>query len=251
MKILVALKQVPDSETPIKVGADGISLDLDEVKWTVDPCDENALEEALRIKETRGAEVVAVSVGGDRAVELLRKALALGADRAVLIRAAETGAPLVLAKVLAAYAQSEGFELLLLGQIGIGGDHGAVAPMLAERLGLPQVTAVTRLEWVGGGFRAERETENGTESVEGTLPALITAQRGLNVPRYPTLKGIIGARKKPLDEWKAPHVEPATRICALATAPSRPGGRRLEGDAPSQAAQLARLLQDGIRALKP
>ncbi|WP_005037283.1 electron transfer flavoprotein subunit beta/FixA family protein [Holophaga foetida] len=249
MKILVALKQVPDTETKIKVAADGRSLDPIDVKWITNPYDENAMEEALRIKEAQGAEVVAVSVGGERTREMLRNALALGADSAVLIRALETGDPLSVARHLAAYAQGKGFDLLLLGHMGFGGDNGAVGPMLAELLGLAQATVVTRLELGEGCFRAEREAEGGTEVIEGSLPAVITTQRGLNEPRYPTLKGIIGAKKKPLEELEGTATEAAISISAIALPPARPEGRKLEGNAAAQAAALLQLLREEAKVI--
>lgn len=249
MKILVALKQVPDTETKIKVAADGKSLDLADVKWITNPYDENAMEEALRIKEAKGAEVVAVSVGEDRAKEMLRSALALGADSAVLIRSLETADPLSVARTLAVYAQDKGFDLLLLGQMGFGGDHGAVGPMLAELLGLAQATVVTRLELDERTFRAEREAEGGTEVIQGSLPAVITTQRGLNEPRYPTLKGIIGAKRRPLEELEGSSLEASIGISSLTLPPPHPVGRRLEGLAASQTAALIQLLRDEAKVI--
>ena len=138
MKILVALKQVPDTETKIKVAADGKSLDGSDVKWIVSPYDEYALEEALRLRESAGAEVTAVSVGGDKAKDVLRNALALGVDTAVLVRSEQTGDPLAIARILAAFAEGKGFDLVFLGNKGFGGDNASVGPMLAELMGVAQ-----------------------------------------------------------------------------------------------------------------
>src|SRR5512142_810897 len=191
MKILVAIKQVPDTETKIKVAGDGRSLDPADVKWITSPYDEYAIEEGLRLKESKGAEVVAVSVGDEKAKDVLRNALALGVDQAVLLKSTETGDPLSVAKALAAFAEGKGFDLLLFGNKGFGSDNGAVGAMVAERLGLAQAGLVTKLELGEGTFRAEREGDAGTEIIEGALPAVITAQRGLNDPRYASLKGIM------------------------------------------------------------
>ena len=249
MKILVALKQVPDTETKIKVGPDGRSLDPADVKWITSPYDEYGLEEALRLKEAKGAEVTAVSVGEEKAKDVLRNALALGADAAVLLKSTETGDPLAVAKTLAAYAEGKGFELFLFGNKGFGSDNGAVGAMVAELLGLSQANLVTKLELSEGTFRAEREGDGGTEVVEGSLPVVITAQRGLNEPRYASLKGIMAAKKKTIEEVDGPSVAPAMAVSALALPPARPEGRRLEGDAATQASALLGLLRDEAKVL--
>lgn len=249
MKILVALKQVPDTETKIKVGADGRSLDPADVKWITSPYDEYALEEGLRLKESKGAEVTAISVGPEKAKDILRNALALGADAAVLIKSTEGGDPLATAKLLAAYAEGKGFDLLLFGNKGFGEDNGAVGTMAAELMGLAQANLVTKLELGEGTFRAEREGDGGTEVIEGSLPAVITAQRGLNEPRYASLKGIMAAKKKPIEEVEGAPVGATLTVSALALPPTRPEGRRLEGDAAAQASALLGLLRDEAKVL--
>jgi electron transfer flavoprotein beta subunit len=249
MKILVALKQVPDTETKIKVGADGRSLDPADVKWITSPYDEYALEEGLRLKESKGAEVTAISVGSEKAKDVLRNALALGADAAVLVKSSETGDPLAVSKLLAAYAEGKGFDLLLFGNKGFGEDNGAVGAMTAELLGLAQANLVTKLELGEGSFRAEREGDGGTEVIEGSLPAAITAQRGLNEPRYASLKGNMAAKKKPIEEVEGAAVTASLTLSALALPPARPEGRRLEGDAAAQASALLELLRDEAKVL--
>jgi electron transfer flavoprotein beta subunit len=244
MKILVALKQVPDTETKIKVAADGKSLDPADVKWITSPYDEYALEEALRLKESKGAEVVAVAVGDDKAKDVLRNALALGSDQAVLVKAAEAGDPLAVGKALAAYAKDKGFDLLLFGNKGFGSDNGAVGPIVAELLGLGHAGLVTKLELSEGSFRAEREGDAGTEVVEAALPAVITAQRGLNDPRYASLKGIMAAKKKPIEEIEAPAVSASAVVSALALPSARPEGKKVE-----DAAALVALLRDEAKVL--
>jgi len=249
MKILVALKQVPDTETKIKIASDGKSLDPADIKWITSPYDEYALEEALRLKESAGAEVTAVSVGGDKGKDILRGALALGADLAVLVKAEETGDPLAVAHILAAYAEGKGFDLVFLGNKGIGGDNASVGPMLAELMGVAQANVVTRLDVGDGTFRAEREGDAGTEIIEGALPAVITAQRGLNDPRYANLKGIMAAKKKPIEEVEGVPYPSEVATVSLALPPARPEGRRLEGDAAAQAALLLSLLRDEAKVL--
>ena len=249
MKILVALKQVPDTETKIKVAADGKSLDLGDAKWITSPCDEYALEEALRLKESAGAEVTAVTVGSDKAKAVLQSAFALGVQNAVLIKAPDTDDPMAIANALAGYAKGQGFDLILLGNKGFGGDNASVGPMLAELLGLPQANVVVKLELTEGGFRAHREVDAGTEVLEGTLPAVITAQHGLNEPRYANLKGIMAAKKKVIEEVEG--VAEAARVTVVTLEPpaARPEGRRLEGDAAAQAAGLLAALRDEAKVL--
>ncbi|HET8716057.1 MAG TPA: electron transfer flavoprotein subunit beta/FixA family protein [Holophagaceae bacterium] len=244
MKILVCLKQVPDTETKVKVAADGKSLDPSDVKWITSPYDEYALEEALRLKESKGAEVTAVTVGDDKAKDILRNAFALGADSAVLLKGDGQGDTLAIASMLAAFAKDKGFDLILSGNKGIGGDNGAVGPMLAELLGVGQANVVVKLELGEGTFRAEREIEGGTEVVEGSLPAVITAQKGLNEPRYASLKGIMAAKKKTIEEVEAAGHAPATGTLSMALPPARPEGRKLEGDAAGQAQALMAALKN-------
>jgi electron transfer flavoprotein beta subunit len=244
MKILVALKQVPDTETKIKVAADGRSLDPADVKWITSPYDEYALEEAIRIKERQGAEVIALSVGGDAVKEVLKNALALGADSAVLLKGDGQGDAFGVAQMIAAYAKDKGFDLILCGNMGIGGDNAAMGPMLAELLGVAQANVIFKLELGEGTFRAEREIEGGSEIVEGSLPAVISAQKGLNEPRYASLKGIMAAKKKTIEEIEAAPVTTGAHISALTLPPQRPAGRKLEGDPAAQANSLLQALKD-------
>lgn len=249
MKILVALKQVPDTETKVKVAADGCSLDPADVKWITSPYDEYALEEGIRLKESVGAEVTVATVGDDKAKDILRNALALGADQAVLLRGDGHGDALAIASLLAAYAKDKGFDLILAGNKGIGGDNAAVGPMVAELMGLAQANVVLKLEIAEGRFKAEREVEGGSEVVEGALPAVVTAQKGLNEPRYASLKGIMAAKKKTIEEVEVSGLAAATAWAALALPPSRPEGRKVEGDAPGMARALMGLLKDEAKVI--
>ena len=244
MKILVTLKQVPDTETKIKVAADGRSLDPADVKWITSPYDEYALEEAIRIKERQGAEVIALSVGGDAVKDVLKNALALGADSAVLLKGEGQRDAFAVAQMIAAYAKDKGFDLILCGNMGIGGDNAAMGPMLAELLDVAQANVVVKLELGEGTFRAEREIEGGSEIVEGSLPAVISAQKGLNEPRYASLKGIMAAKKKTIEEIEAAPVTVGAQISALTLPPQRPAGRKLEGDPAAQAISLLQALKD-------
>lgn len=244
MKILVALKQVPDTETKIKVAADGRSLDPADVKWITSPYDEYALEEAVRIKEAKGAEVTALSVGSDSVKDVLKNALALGADSAVLLKGDGHGDAYAVAQMIAAYAKDKGFDLILCGNKGLGGDNAAMGPMLAELLGIAQANVVVKLEIGEGTFRAEREVEAGSEIIEGALPAVITAQKGLNEPRYASLKGIMAAKKKTIEEVDAAAATAGAQISSLVLPPERAAGRKLEGEPAAQAQALIQALKD-------
>ncbi len=256
MKILVGIKHVPDTETKIKVAPDGVSLDPAGVKWIPSPYDEYAVEAALQIREARGdGEVVLVCAGPEEATATLRQGLAMGADRAVLIRDPrfDRADGLTRARALAAVAKAEPFDLVLLGKQGVGTDESQTAPMLAELLDLPHVTAVSKLELGDGAFTAHREIEGATEVIEGSLPAVLSIDKGINEPRYASLKGIMQAKKKPVDV-KAPvdvGIEDAAfegdakvAWSAMELPPPRTGGRLLEGDVDTQVQELVRALRE-------
>jgi electron transfer flavoprotein beta subunit len=201
VKIAVCVKRVPDTEARIKVGADGQTIDESGVKFVLNPYDEYAVEEALRRKEAAGSgEVVVYSVGGDAAQETIRGALAMGADRGVLLKADRIPPdPLPVARALADELKGGGYDLILFGKLAVDDYQHGTGIMVAELLGLPSVGAVSRLTLEAGTGRAEREIEGGVEVLEFSLPAVLTADKGLNDPRYPALKGIMAAKKKPLE----------------------------------------------------
>jgi electron transfer flavoprotein beta subunit len=249
MRILVALKQVPDTESRIKIADTGCTIDRSDIKWITSPNDEYALEEALRLREAQGVEVTAVSVGGEKARDVLRNALALGVDSAVLVKADVIEDPLATAKTIASFATGKNFDAIFVGHKAYGTDNGCVGQMLAELLGLSHAHAVTRLELSDTSFRAEREGDAGTEVIEGSLPAVITAQRGLNEPRYANLKGIMAAKKKPIEEAECPSVEAAIRVSTMTLPASRGEGKRLDGTAAAQASALIALLRDEAKVI--
>ncbi|MCX6914571.1 MAG: electron transfer flavoprotein subunit beta/FixA family protein [Verrucomicrobia bacterium] len=203
MKILVPLKRVPDPDTRIRVEPDGSAVDLDGVKFAVNPFDSIALEEALRIKEKLGeTEVVVVTIGGQECVEQLRVGLAMGADRALLIRSTDGLDALAIAKVLVAVYRREQPAFVLMGKQAIDDDSNQVGQMLAALLGIGQATFVSKLELTANNSKARcgRETDGGIETVTVKLPAIITSDLRLNEPRYVSLPGIMKAKKKPLEE---------------------------------------------------
>ena len=242
MKILVALKQVPDTETKIKIASDGKSVDLSDIKWITSPYDEYALEEALRLKESQGAEVTAISVGDDKAKTMLQSAFALGVNNAVLLKSDNVDDPMAVAYALAAFAKDKNFDLIFMGNRSFGGDNACVGPVLAELLNMAQANVVTKIEINNNIFTAEREGDSGTEIIEGKLPVVVTAQRGLNEPRYANLKGIIAAKKKVIEEVAAETIAPLITVMSLKLPVIRPSGKNIEGDAATQVATLMELL---------
>lgn len=259
MKIVVLIKQVPDTATQVKIGSDGRQIDTAGITWIVSPYDEFAVEEALRIKEKRGqGEVVAVTLGPDRAKEALRSALAMGCDRAIHVNdPALAGADtLTSARVLAAVVKQEAPQLVLCGRQAIDDDMGAVGAQLAEVLGWPCASWIME-ESVDGdakSVRVGRQVEGGLEVFELPLPAVLSAQKGLNEPRYPTLKGIMGAKKKEIKDVKAADlgvasVTPELSIAALEALPPRPPGRIIPGDVKDAVKELVRALREDAKAI--
>jgi len=227
VKIAVCVKRVPDSEARIKIGADGKSIDETGVKFVLNPYDEIAVEEALRRKEAAGAgEVVIVSLGGAAAQETIRTALAMGADRGILLQVdRQVPDPLVAARVLADELREGGYDLILFGKVAIDDYSHATGTMVGELLGLPSVSAIARLELTDGKGTAEREIEGGIEVVEFSLPAVLTAEKGLNEPRYPALKGIMMAKKKPLEVKQVSLADAGVDVVGITLPPERQEGR--------------------------
>jgi electron transfer flavoprotein beta subunit len=250
VKIAVCIKRVPDTETRIKIAADGRSIDESGVKFVLNPYDEYAVEEALRRKEAAGAgEVVVISLGPDAAQETIRTALAMGADRGVLLKTDQRAVdPLVIARALAAEIKDGGYDLVLFGKLAIDDYHHAVGPMVAELLGLPGVSAAARLELKDGTGTAEREVEGGVEVVEFPLPAVLTADKGLNEPRYPALKGIMAAKKKPLEVKPVTLEAGGLEVMELALPPERKPGR-IVGEGPDAVPALIAALRTEARVL--
>jgi len=247
---IVCIKQVADTETRVKVGSDGKTLDAAGVTWILNPYDEFALEEALRIREKQGAgEVIAISLGNAGVQTALRSALALGADRAIHLRAdGPVSDPLAVARALAAEIRGAGADLVWFGRQAVDDDQAQVGPMVAEILDLPGTTVVAKLELDGTRATVEREIEGGREVVELTLPAVLTADKGLNEPRYASLKGIMAAKKKPIEEKPAQLGEPRLVLVSLELPPPRKGGR-VVGQGVAAVPELLRLLREEARAL--
>jgi electron transfer flavoprotein beta subunit len=250
MNIAVCIKRVPDSETRVKIASDGKSLDAAGVKFVLNPYDEFAVEEALQRKEKAGSGEVAIfCLGPAAAQETIRTALAMGADRGVLLQSDAIPADgFVTAQALAAELKAGTWDLILFGKMAIDDYNQQVGPMVAELLGLPCVTAVAHLDIDGAKGVAEREIEGGIEVVEFPLPAVITADKGLNEPRYPALKGIMAAKKKPLEVKPVQLAAGSITVSALTPPPERKEGK-IVGEGPGAVPELVRLLREEAKVL--
>jgi electron transfer flavoprotein beta subunit len=235
VKILATVKRVPDPETSIKVKPDGSGIVTDNIKWVINPFDEIAVEEALRIKEkVAGSEVVLVSIGAKVVQEQLRTGLAMGADRAILVLTDDALEPLAVARVLAKIIETEKPDIVIMGKQAIDDDSNAAGQMLAELLHWPQATFASKVELAGDHKAATvtREVDGGLETLSFPLPGIVTADLRLNEPRYASLPGIMKARKKELKEIAiadlALDVKPRAQIVKMDPPPKRQAGKKVE-----------------------
>jgi electron transfer flavoprotein beta subunit len=258
MKIIVCVKQVPDTESRIRIAPDGRSIVDSDLNWVVSPFDEYAVEEALRIKEKKGGEVVLVSLGPDRVQSALRNGLAMGADSAVHLKDPlfDTLDTLGTAWALASAIRPLAPDLVLMGQQGVGGDNGQIPGLVAEILDLPQVTMAVKIELGEGKATVEREIEGAHETWETGLPAVISAQKGLNEPRYASLKGIMAAKKKPIQTMdaaalglKEERLTPKVEVAGMDLPPGRAAVKLIEGDPDTQVKELMRLLHEEAKVI--
>lgn len=255
MNIVVVLKQTFDTEEKIVI-QDG-KISEEGVEFIINPYDEYAVEEAIKLKEEHGGEVTVISIGPDRAESALRTALAMGADKAVLVDDESLfGDEFTTAKVLAAVAKKVGFDIILGGQMAVDSGAGQGGPRLAEELGINHVSTAVKLEVNGTSVRVERDVEGDLEVVETSFPVLITAQQGLNEPRYPSLPGIMKAKKKPLERLSADDlglsaedVKAKTEIVDQSLPPKKQAGRILSGELSAQASELVQLLRNEAKVI--
>ena len=249
MDVIVCVKRVPDTETRIRLGGGAISIDPNGVKFIISPYDEYALEAALRTKEAAGAgEVTLLSMGDDATQETLRAGLAMGADKAVLLSGTVTMDGLATAKALAAELSGRSPTLILFGVKAADDDQQQIGPMTATLLGLPCVTGVAAFEVRADKAVCHREVEGGVEVVEVQLPGVVTITKGMYDPRYASLKGIMAAKKKPLELKVAAVAESRLAVQNLAYPPERAAGR-IVGQGPDAAAELVRLLREEANVL--
>ncbi len=260
MNTFVFIKRVPDTESKIRIDHENNCIIEEGLNFVMSPYDEYAVEEALQIRESKGGTVTVFSVGSEESIIILKKALAMGADEAVLIRddAPESYDGLRTARIIAEAIKQKYSEygLILFGKQSMGADNAQVPAMVAEMLGLPQVNVITQLELEGNTGSALREIEGASEKVTVPLPAVVSAQKGLNEPRYETLKGIMMAKRKQIpvittaelglsDEQLAPQLT----IVRMETPPAREAGKIVEGDAAETAQQLVDFLHEEAKVI--
>lgn len=250
MKIAVCIKRTPDSESRFKIASTGTDIDTAGLKFDVDDFASYAVEVALQLNEKQGpGETVVVAVGPDTVQETLRKAMSMGADRAIQLKADfQPLDGLAVAKAIAAELKGGGYDLILFGKHAFDTSAGVVGTAVAELLGVPGVTAVSKLDIANGKGIARREIEGAGEIVEFALPAVITIDEGIARPRYPSLKGIMGAKKKPLETKPAQLGTIRVSVKLMELPPDRPPGRII-GEGAAAVPELVRLLQTEAKVI--
>lgn len=258
MRIFCLIKHVRDTETRIKVVEEGKKLEFIGDNKIISPYDEFALEEGLKLKEKFGGEVIALTVGDDDATKSLRQAMAMGADSSILVRDPlfNNLDPLSTAKVITKILEKEKFDLILAGKHGVGDDNQAVPSMVGAFLEIPVITVVVSLEIENNKAKAKREIEGGLEIVSASLPAVITCQKGLNEPRYPSLKGIMAAKKKEVKIYtnkdlslEVSGFDKGLLFKGYIEPPPRPKGKIIEGDPKDAAKELVKLLHEEAKVI--
>lgn len=257
MNIYVLLKRTFDTEEKIIV-SNGVISD-ENAQFVINPYDEYAVEEGIKLKEAHGGTVTVVCVGNNDCEKEIRTSLAMGADKAVLINVeddVENRDQFTTAKVIAAYLAEQSPDIIIGGNVAIDNGTGQVGPRVAELLDIPCVTTITKIELEGTNVTVERDVEGDTEVITTTLPLLVTAQQGLNEPRYPSLPGIMKAKKKPLDELalddldlEEEDVESKTKTIEVYLPPKKDAGKVLQGELPAQVKELVGLLRTEAKVL--
>ena len=242
MKIAVCLRRVPDTTAKIVIGSSGTSIDETGIKFVPNPYDEYAVEAAIALKELAGAgETVVIGLGADSVQETLRTALAMGVDRAVHLQGAPSADGLENARVLADHLRGGGFDLILFGKLAVDDYGQQTGAMVAELLELPCATAITKLAVADGRASIEREVEGGVEHASCAVPAVFSCDKGLNNPRLPSLKGIMAAKKKPMEITPVTVAAGGVTIVSLALPPERAAGRMV-GEGAAAVPALMQLL---------
>ncbi|WP_042345456.1 electron transfer flavoprotein subunit beta/FixA family protein [Bacillus massiliigorillae] len=257
MNIYVLLKRTFDTEEKITL-ANG-KINEEGAEFIINPYDEYAVEEAIVVRDAHGGEVTVVSVGNEEAEKQLRTALAMGADKAVLINVeddVEDGDQFTTATILSTYLKDKEVDLIIAGNVAIDSGSGQVGPRVAESLNIPYVTTITKLDINGTNVSVVRDVEGDSEVIETSLPLLVTAQQGLNEPRYPSLPGIMKAKKKPLEELELDDldleeddVEAKTKTIEIFLPAAKEGGKVLEGELNAQVSELVSLLHNEAKVI--
>jgi len=249
VNIAVCVKQVPDTEARIKLTDDHSAINEDEINFILNPYDEFAVEEALKIKENNDGEVTIISLGPDRVGSAIRSALAMGADKAIHIKCQKNpDDPLVVAGALAGVLQEGNYDLILMGKQAIDDDHTQLPSMLGQKLGLPAVTVVVKLDIEGDKIKAEREIDGAHEIIKCQMPAIISAQRGLNEPRYASLKGIMRAKKIQIEEREIELADENLQIIEF-NYPLKKEAGKIVGDSADAVPELLRLLHEEAKVI--
>ncbi|KGP73844.1 electron transfer flavoprotein subunit beta/FixA family protein [Pontibacillus yanchengensis] len=257
MNIYVLMKRTFDTEEKIVI--EDSRIEEEGAEFIINPYDEYAIEEAIQLRDEHGGEVTVVTIGGEDAEKQLRTALAMGADKSVLINTeddVEEGDQYTTVKILEAFFADKDADLILAGNVAIDEASGQVGPRLAERMDIPYVTTITNIEIDGETVHIERDVEGDVEKIDSSLPLLVTCQQGLNEPRYPSLPGIMKAKKKPLEELELDDldleeddVEMKTKTIEIYLPPEKEAGRVLEGEVEDQVKELVTLLRDEAKVL--
>ncbi|MCH8288654.1 MAG: electron transfer flavoprotein subunit beta/FixA family protein [Candidatus Marinimicrobia bacterium] len=250
MNIIVCMKSVPSSETKVKVNSNGKSIDETDIVYEINPYDEYALEEAIKIKEAHGGKVVIITLGAPTATQNIRKGLAMGADEAVhlICENIELADSAIVADLLAAAIKEMEFDIIFCGKKAIDCDNHQVPNRIAQLLGIPAVTAISGLELTPESAKATRNIEGGSETIPVDFPALFSAEKGLNEPRYASLPGIMAAKKKPIDERQVSAGEQLLELISLELPPPKPEGR-IVGEGPEAAVELIRILREEAKVI--
>lgn len=248
MKIVVCVNHVPDTETKVKVGADGKTIDRAGVNYMLNPFDEFAVEAGLKLKEQFGGETIALSLGPDANKETLRKALAMGVEKAVLLKDDAVRDSFSIAGAIAEEMKEMKPDCILFGRQSIDYYNEQLPGLVAGLLGWPSVSVAVRIEAKDGRLTIEREIEGGREVVETSFPVVVSAQKGLNEPRYPSLKGIMAAKTKPIEERAAKPFPSGTEVLAMSKPPAKAAGKIVGTDA-SAVPELVRLLQQEAKVI--
>jgi len=249
VNIAVCVKQVPDTETKIRIKPDKKGIEEGEINFILNPYDEFAVEEGLKVKESNGGEITIISLGPDRVTSAIRSALAMGADRAIHIKTDDMPVdPRVTAAALVEVLKEGDFDLIFLGKQAIDDDHQQIGPIIAEMLGISSANVVTKLTISDNKVQAERQIEGGFERIECETPAVITAQRGLNEPRYASLKGIMAAKKIPIEEKSIELFAEQIEILEINYPPEKPPGK-IVGEGPEAVPELIRLLKEEAKVI--
>lgn len=257
MNIFVIMKRTFDTEE--KIAVQNGQINEDGAEFIINPYDEYAIEEAIQLRDANGGEVTVVTIGGEDSEKELRTALAMGCDKAVLINTEddlENGDQYSTSRILAEYLKDQEVDIILGGNVAIDGGSGQVGPRLAELLDIAYVTTITKLEIDGDKATIVRDVEGDSEVIEASLPILVTAQQGLNEPRYPSLPGIMKAKKKPLDELELDDldldeddVEAKTKTIEIYLPPKKEAGKVLEGEIEDQVKELVSLLRNEAKVV--